>query len=66
VFEQACPGAKVQHVRASDPASIAALAALRGRGSLMDYTDDELMTNCLQITWKKPQLWSRRCCLVPR
>jgi SAM-dependent methyltransferase len=53
LFEQVCPGVSVEYFRADDAASIAAFAALRARGALSDYTDDELMTNCLQFTWEK-------------
>lgn len=55
LFDEACPGVTVEYFRAGDPSSIAALASLRARGALADYTDDDLMTNCLQFTWKKPE-----------
>jgi 2-polyprenyl-3-methyl-5-hydroxy-6-metoxy-1,4-benzoquinol methylase len=54
LIERACPGATILHFRTSEPGSIAALAALRARGVLAEYTDEELLTNALQFTWKKP------------
>ena len=54
MFEGACPGVTVKYYRNDNAQSVAALAALRTRGALAEYSDNELLTNCLQFTWKKP------------
>lgn len=49
------PGAEVEAIPAQpDPVIAAELARLRSEGELDDYTDAELVTDCLIITWRKP------------
>jgi SAM-dependent methyltransferase len=54
MFEDACPGVAVKYYPNDDASSVAALATLRASGGLAEYSDSELLTNCLQFTWKKP------------
>ena len=48
------PGARVEHLRALEPQAAVALREARAERALAGYSDDELMTNCLQVTWTKP------------
>jgi SAM-dependent methyltransferase len=49
------PGAQVTHFRAGSPYT-EELAKLRAAGELSDYSDDELLTLCLSVVWKKPRV----------
>lgn len=49
------PGAEVEPIPGEpDPVIAAELARLRDSGELSDYTDAELVTDCLIISWRKP------------
>jgi 2-polyprenyl-3-methyl-5-hydroxy-6-metoxy-1,4-benzoquinol methylase len=49
------PGVQIQSVMQDDVPRLAhELQALRAAGELGDYSDEELMTNCLQVAWVKP------------
>jgi SAM-dependent methyltransferase len=55
LFEHCCPDADIRCFRDSDPQMLAALSQLRAQGLLADYSDQELLTSALQVTWKKPR-----------
>lgn len=48
------PGASVQHFKANDAPTLQALAVARSRGELTAYSDGELLTLCLEVTWVRP------------
>jgi SAM-dependent methyltransferase len=54
LIEEACPGAVVRHFRAKDSSTLAALAEIRATGALAGYSDEDLLTDAVQFTWKKP------------
>jgi SAM-dependent methyltransferase len=47
------PEAKVTHIP-SDARHVEELRKLRARGLLADYSDVELLTVCLEVTWRRP------------
>jgi SAM-dependent methyltransferase len=55
LIERCCPDADIRCFRDSDPQKLSALSELRAQGLLSDYSDEELLTSALQVTWKKPR-----------
>jgi SAM-dependent methyltransferase len=53
ILTENCPGAQVSPV-CSGTRYVDALRELRAAGMLSEYTDEELLTVCLEVTWKKP------------
>lgn len=55
LFEQVMPGVQLEFIPGQpSPAVARALAELRGNGELRDYSDIELVTDCLIVSWRKP------------
>ena len=54
LFERTCPGAHVECQPLSDPTMRPHLDLLRAEGELKQYTDEELLTDRLIVTWRKP------------
>ena len=53
LFERCWPAVAIRLLRDSDVEKIAALAELRAHGLLREYSDEELLTSALEVTWKK-------------
>jgi SAM-dependent methyltransferase len=57
LLREELPGVEIQSVMQDDVPRLAEeLKALRAAGELEGYSDEELMTNCLQVAWVKPAL----------
>jgi len=55
LVERLLPGAKVENIpQQPSPVIARELAQLRQAGELPDYSDAELITDCLIISWRKP------------
>ena len=55
LFERAMSGAHIEYIPGKpSPAIARALAELRREGELAEFSDAELVTDCLIVTWRKP------------
>jgi SAM-dependent methyltransferase len=55
LFQATMPGVQIEFVpREPSPTMTQALADLRRKGQLQDYSDTELVTDCLIVSWRKP------------
>ena len=56
LVERLMPGASVENIpQHPNPVIARELASLRAAGELADYSDAELITDCLIISWRKPE-----------
>ena len=56
LVDRLLPGAVVENIpQQPSPVIARELASLRAAGELPDYTDVELVTDCLIISWRKPE-----------
>jgi len=54
LFRNEMPGCSVEHLESGDDREYEELRRLRAAGELSDYSDEELLTTTVEVTWCKP------------